>query len=198
VLIASLAVVGLAATAAAIGDFLGFLSRGQLSSAFGIAVSRSGDIYVGDSFSRVAVFAPSGEQLRSWSVSAGSGLFRLRFQEDGLLEVAAVRTGRVYTFEPNGRPLGSRADPNAYHAFGPERDFEAPATSGDLYRIVDASSIVIEFAGGGREIVVPPPSWLALPRGVPAEIFALLGAFLLSASALAFFSRRSARRAGAA
>ncbi len=150
-----------------------------------IAASDSGELFVFSEWSRIRVFSPNGDQIRSWRVDTDSGMAVLAFEQPGVLAVATARNDRLYRFTLMGELISSDHDPTALDRIGTRGRKRTVGTDGRRYQISDMSVTSTDQAGK-RIVVVPGVPALLRPfffANLPPIVFAVQGTVLLALGA---------------
>ena len=146
-----------------------------------IAVSDAGELFVFSEWSRIRVFSPNGQQIRSWRIDTLSGMAVLSFEEPKVLTVATARNDRLHQFSQTGELLSSVHDPAALDRIGTRNRKQSEGPAGQLYQISDMS-VTRREQSGEHQIVVPGVPALLRPfffAGLPPIVFAVQGMVVL-------------------
>lgn len=131
----------------------------SLEHAFGISVDVNGNIYCGiPRSSRVQAYDREGRFLWATRIDAADGTFRLRAQESGGVEVAAVRNKHLYEISASREVVSEQIRPEAYAAFGKVNEFAATDTAGQEYELTNRA-ILKRDRNGAVTFVVKQPWW---------------------------------------
>ena len=161
----------------------------------GIAVDAAGRVYLGLQFyHRVQVYDAEGRFLRGFFVNSGGGVFRIRINSEGRLDVAATRGNSLTTYELDGTEVAREVDPthrrHYYSEFGEEMQRRAAAPHGTEYHLVSGLLFPrvdqVELSGDRRTVIRTDAARWFLKGPFPAGLFWGLGiAALIGLRALA-------------
>lgn len=156
-----------------------------LGSLVGIAVDPAGQIYCGTQFyGRIQKYAADGRFLAGWFINSAGGVFRLRVNADGQLEVATARNDTLYRFSQSGELLSQTRNEDAFEDFGPEGERRWTTEGGTVFEIDHTlllPSISRRNPSGEKETVVRTPlhKWF-LMGPFPAWLFFAVGGLVLA------------------
>ena len=147
----------------------------------GLAISPDGEVLVGVEASRIHIYSDEGMFLRGWGVAPDEGRIRMRAVSDRGLEVARQEQDSVLLYDYKGELLESREDPEAFDAFGADRDLRVTGPSGDVFELGPRG--LSHVSEGASRRIVPSPQWPLSLFGrapmIPVALVMTVGAVLI-------------------
>lgn len=125
-----------------------------LAAPSGLAVDAAGRLFAGTGADRVHAYGPDGHFLRGWWLDRDAGRLRLRVDDEGRVEVATERSGRLHLFDRDGALLETHPDPGAFARFGPTQDRVVEGADGARYELEDGA--LVRTAPPPRTLIAPP------------------------------------------
>jgi len=154
----------------------------------GIVVDEQNNIYLGvQYFGRIQMYDAQGCFQKGWFIESDGGLFRLKTNDQGQLEVATARTNLHYTFDQNGNIISVTENSESFDNFTEINEYEVRSKDGTIYTItfpmIWPQIIKTTIEGQSSTIIsIKPYSWFFI--GTVPALFCGVLAILLSSLAV--------------
>jgi len=151
-----------------------------------MAFSPEGAVLVGVQESRIHIYRDDGIFVRGWGLSPVGGAIRLRTHEMDSVEIARQDDDTVSRYDYRGGLIETREDPDAFEAFGSERDGRVVGLDGDVFELGPNGLSVISDEQSSLIVSVPqwPLSLFGSAPMIPVALVMIMGALLIIVGAL--------------